>query len=897
MPPKASHADAWARALAALSCSGVLATAALAQIAEPPIAPLEAEAPSPPGNEDSATASIEASAPPVPTESALAAPAADAVLAVADIAAGPAVGSVIPVNASSEDNVRPSPPELVATVIETTVTSAPPVAEISNPIAEPAITAAVVDAPAVIPDTSAPAAVAVTPDTSVPATAEVLAVISDIVAPAPVASVAPANQTEAERVVPPETVAAAAKAPPPQPAAASAPPLVEERYLLQAAAPMVAIYDKPDMSEPPVARLEVGTQVEADARQGDWYRIRLGGDRVGWILNAPSETGMTLAVAPLRDTGRIDYQAARPDPRVPQSITPEKPAVVIAVPSAESEIERRRPQGDRIEPRLPVIDPAQVAAPSPYALREEVPVRDRWRIVKSLGLLPYNLRDPYNPNVLKGDLPVLQKELGPDWFFNVSAVSDTLFEARRLPTPVGAQSTARPGSNNTLGNGRQSVLVETGILSLSLLKGDTTFRPPDYEFRFVPVMSLNRAMTQEVRAVNINPATGINRNDSFFGVQELFVDKHLRDASTRYDFDSVRVGIQPFSADFRGFLFLDQPLGVRLFGTRDNNKWQYNLAAFRRLEKDTNSGLNDLGQRPRADDVYIANLYRQDWPILGFTTQGLVLHNRNREGSRGPYINDNGFPERPAIFGTGRPHNYEVTYLGLNGDGHFGRWNLTASAYYAVGDDSRGVLSGKKETINAQFGAFELSRDFDFMRVRLSGIFASGDKNPFDGKAGGFDAVLENPLIAGADTSYWIRQSIPLIGGGGTALGIRNGVLASLRTSREHGQSNFTNPGLHLLGIGADVDVSPKIRLISNLNYLEFDNLSSLATLRNQRFTSVRIGYDLSFGIQYRPLFTQNIVLNASAAALFPDRGFKELYGNAVDGTQYSALINLLLTF
>ena len=38
-----------------------------------------------------------------------------------------------------------------------------------------------------------------------------------------------------------------------------------------------------------------------------------------------------------------------------------------------------------------------------------------------------------------------------------------------------------------------------------------------------------------------------------------------------------------------------QPLGVRLFGTRDNNQWQYNLAWFRRIEKDTNSGLNDLG--------------------------------------------------------------------------------------------------------------------------------------------------------------------------------------------------------------------------------------------------------------------------------------------------------------
>jgi len=54
-----------------------------------------------------------------------------------------------------------------------------------------------------------------------------------------------------------------------------------------------------------------------------------------------------------------------------------------------------------------------------------------------------------------------------------------------------------------------------------------------------------------------------------FGVQEAFVDYHIRNVSERYDFDSVRVGIQPFQADFRGFLFNDQQLGFRLFGCVD----------------------------------------------------------------------------------------------------------------------------------------------------------------------------------------------------------------------------------------------------------------------------------------------------------------------------------------
>lgn len=667
----------------------------------------------------------------------------------------------------------------------------------------------------------------------------------------------------------------------------------DARYLLQVEVREVLIYDKPSVSGLVVGRLEQGTEVEADLRTGEWYRIKRATGQEGWVLNAAVATGPSIAVRPFPVDRRIAYEAGAIDPRTAKSLPPGQVAE-----RSEPRLDRQRPQGTSIEPRFPLIDPSRVEPPSPLFRSEELPIPDRWRLVKALGLLPYKILDPYNPNVLKGDLPVLEKVLGKDWFFNLSAVSDTLYEARRLPTPTGAQSTLNPGSNFTFGRGRQSTLAETGIISLALIKGDTTFRPPDYEFRFVPVFNFNRTMTQEVRAVNINPANGTDRNDNFFGVQELFVDKHLRDVSTRFDFDSVRVGIQPFTADFRGFLFLDQPFGVRLFGIRDNNKWQYNAAWFRRLEKDTNSGLNDVGKRLRADDIFVFNLYRQDsFGQLGFTSQGIVLHNRNREGDRPNLYNVNGFLERPAIFGTGRPHNYDVTYLGYNADGHLGRWNISASAYYATGRDERGMFSGQREKIGATFGALEISRDFDWIRVRASGLYASGDKDPYDARAQGYDAVLENPQFAGADTSYWIRQAVPLIGGGGVALSMRNGVLPSLRTSREFGQSNFTNPGLRLLGVGADFDVKPTLRVISNVNYLEFDNLSSLAVLRNQRFSSNRIGMDVSAGVQYRPYFTQNVVVNASVGALFPAKGLREIYGNSFDSIQYSALVNVLLTF
>ena len=548
--------------------------------------------------------------------------------------------------------------------------------------------------------------------------------------------------------------------------------------------------------------------------------------------------------------------------------------------------------GKPLPPVIPLIDPSQVAPPSPFLPRETVPIPDRWRLTDQLKLVNQRWFDPYNPNELKGDRPIH----GEDWFFNLSVVSDTVFEPRRLPTPIGAQSTQRPQSNDQFGYGKQSTFVENLIVSLSYLKGDTTFKPPEYEFRLVPVINYNYTTVKEVRVVNIDPRRGTTRRDGFVAIQEAFVDYEYRIVSERYDFDDVRVGIQPFISDFRGFLFQDQPIGVRFFGTRDNNQWQYNIGWFRRLEKDTNSGLNDITRTPRHDDVFVGNLYRQDFMVPGFTMQGIVVYNRNHETAQ-QFLDDNGFQVRPAIMGDARPRSYDVVYLGTNGDGHFGRWNTTASLYWAIGHDDHNQISQRSANINAFFAAAEVSRDFDWLRVRGSLLYASGDKDPYDGKENGFDAILENPQFAGADTSFWIRQAVPLIGGGGVALSGRNAVLPALRSSKDQGQSNFTNPGLLLVGIGVDADLAPRWRAIANVNQLWFNNTSSLSALRNQGDIDRGLGTDVSVAVQYRPLFIQNIVFNASAAVLIPGKGFKQLYVAGGSNTPYSILANLVLTY
>ncbi len=574
----------------------------------------------------------------------------------------------------------------------------------------------------------------------------------------------------------------------------------------------------------------------------------------------------------------------------------------------DREIIQRRP-GPSVPERYvpPVPDASQVPPPAPALPRATLPVPDRWRIMQTLGFkAPWF--DPYDQNVLKGDLPIgtepwvrehlpsLAHRLGDEWFLDLGLVSDTVVEARRLATPAPPQSPTRPGTNDVFGQGEQSTLEELVVASFSLVKGDTTFRPPDYEVRITPAFDMNRSRAQEDRVLSVDPRNGRSRDDSHLGLQEAFLDKHLRNVSARYDFDSIRVGIQPFQSDFRGFLFEDSPVGVRLFGNRDDNRWQYNLAWFRRLEKDTNSGLNDLSRSPRRDDLLVANLYRQDFPAPGFTSQATLVLDDNREGSA-EFYDANGFLVRPAVLGDARGHDYRVAYLGYNGDGHFGRWNLTASLYAALGHDDRNPIAGRPQSIRAGFAAAELSRDFDWMRLRLNALFQSADRDPFDGKATGFDAILENPQFAGAETSFWIRQAVPLVGGGGITLSGRNGVLADLRSSKDQGQSNFVNPGLVLLGAGGDADLLPQLRLTTNVSWLRFGDTTVLGALRNQSPPARDIGCDVSAALQWRPFMSQNLVFAASAAALLPGRGLKQLYDEGRRGPQYSILLDVVAAF
>ena len=102
------------------------------------------------------------------------------------------------------------------------------------------------------------------------------------------------------------------------------------------------------------------------------------------------------------------------------------------------------------------------------------------------------------------------------------------------------------------------------------------------------------------------------------------------------------------------------------------------------------------------------------------------------------------------------------------------------------------------------------------------------------------------------------------------------------------------NPGLLLYNVGADVDLTPKVKLITNASYLQFDTTEPLKILLHDNKIARDIGVDLSVGVQYRPFLNNNAIVNVGAAALIPARGFKDIYTSQ---TLYSLFTSITFTY
>lgn len=555
-----------------------------------------------------------------------------------------------------------------------------------------------------------------------------------------------------------------------------------------------------------------------------------------------------------------------------------------------------------VDPPLGYTGPTGIRPLEPQTDSHFVPFVDRWRsgfpewdrYNKGHPLLdeyPYvegSKYDPFHQNVLKGDYPFL----GQHNFFILTASEQFLIDTRQVPTPTTPfESTGDPGSEEFFGDPDQYFLNNNLVLSTEWNHGDAAFKPADWRVKATHIYNMNHLVVDELAVVKPDVRAGTGRFRQDYALEEYFLEAKLADIGPDYDFVSGKVGSQFFASDFRGFIFADTNRAVRLFGTRFSNRDQFNLIFFDQTEKETNSLLNTFDDRHQ--NTLIANYYRQDFIWPGYTAQLSYHYNKDKASFE---FDTNGFLVRPDPVGVFAPHEVNAHYLGWTGDGHINRFNITHAFYWALGHDDLNPLAGRPVDINAQMAAVELSYDRDWIRFRTSYFFASGDDDIFDSEATGFDTIFDNPNFAGGQFSFWQRQTIKLFG---VNLTNRMSLVPDLRSSKFQGQANFVNPGLHLLNFGFDMDLTPRLRSINNVNFLWFDQTEVLEQFVFQPNIDPRIGIDMSTGIEYRPLLNNNIIFVGGLSMLIPGAGFQDLYAPIVGeaNTLVAGFGNLVLTY
>jgi hypothetical protein len=455
--------------------------------------------------------------------------------------------------------------------------------------------------------------------------------------------------------------------------------------------------------------------------------------------------------------------------------------------------------------------------------------------------------DPYNQNRAKADFPIGGSQ---SLFANVNLQLNSAINPRRVAdeTPVGQVF----NNNNFVGG-------------FEIFRGDTVFQPKSWALRGTVVGNLN--------ALN---AAGQTKNGRTYGVEEAFGEKRLSVLGPAFDFVSLRGGMQNFNSDFRGYLFVDNQLGVRLFGNARANRDQYNVAYFSMRDRDPVSQLHKFTSRNQ--DVVIANYYVQDLGAPGYTAM-VNFHLNHDKG----VAND--------------PHALQVAYAGFHGDGRWGPVSVSHAYYEAFGhDDDNAILrtlSGRASPvdISARIAAVELSWDADWRRYRFSWFYASGDNGANAGKAGGFDSITDNPNLAGGQFMFWDQQTtkvdgVEVVDSGkriARVLSEKFSLLPNLR-SKFTDRANFVNPGLVLVNGGVDVRLTPGLKLVTNVSYIKLADPAVVQQLLRRRnlpgFEDASVGLDIGAGAKFRPFVNENLFVVLGFTTLAPGDGLASALGS-----------------
>lgn len=460
----------------------------------------------------------------------------------------------------------------------------------------------------------------------------------------------------------------------------------------------------------------------------------------------------------------------------------------------------------------PLVDPR--AANPQQQLGQTIdrrPLANRWRRLDPNGLIvSYSLLNPYRQNPLKGDFAVL----GQNTFSVLTLVVNQV-------AAVSSQENVDPQFNSRF------------IGALELFSGLTVWRPKNWSIKgsFQGLFNRGNADLEELQLL------------------ELFGEAKLFDVSaTSYDFTSARLGIQAFASDFNGLIFNDINLGGQVFGEAGRNRYRWALAGFSQRKKTAGNGITF---DPLEQTVLTGNLVIEDLFADGFNGQLSGHANLDR-----------------SITG----NDLDVFYVGFASDGHLGRIEFNPTFYFAFGKEEFNALALQSVSVRAFLAGLELAYRQNWRTYRAALFVASGDDDPTDDQAKGFDSVLDNVAIFGGPASFVI---------GGSQFGTRrNSFLPADRVAVQGSaaRANFVNPGMQLVNVGIDAVLTPKLFIQMNYNFFRFFDTAVLET--GGADVSNVLGHEINAVVRFRTFLDENFVFQFGGAAFFPGGGGQQFLGS-----------------
>jgi len=97
-----------------------------------------------------------------------------------------------------------------------------------------------------------------------------------------------------------------------------------------------------------------------------------------------------------------------------------------------------------------------------------------------------------------------------------------------------------------------------------------------------------------------------------------------------------------------------------------------------------------------------------------------------------------------------------------------------------------------------------------------------------------------------------------------------------------------------LVGVGADLDLMPSLRISMDVSHVMFANTATLQSLLGRTDLSATVGTDASLDAIYRPFISQNVIARLSFAKLFAADAARPLIGSSAP---FSFFFNLVLTY